>query len=359
MNNVKNFRKKIFLNSQYCTYYFEGKTTVLAGIMRSFGYKYSIELPEEKLKQVNTTYRKFNAIMNGCVAFEIILYLYLFVFPNFTSFIKLPFAASVLTLALIPLVVLYFTYLGVNYLYENYLQRYIGTFQKTKFKPQPENVDEKAFENYEKTSPKSAYILGLILVLFFLYVFVPVWVENLNIKKQFNKVVNLSNIYLTFVPISAEVYANRAYAKFSLKQYKAAVTDYERANKYSSPDNFADDIVGVKTYYLPKEEMLKEFDKAIASEKEEPVKYLLKYEKATYLLKNNDYNSALNIYNEILQAYKNKKKVFFSPARAYYNRGVSKMSLGDSYGGKIDFMIAKRMCPECKFNMETTLVRRP
>ena len=133
MNNVKNFRKKIFLNSQYCTYYFEGKTTVLAGIMRSFGYKYSIELPEEKLKQVNTTYRKFNAIMNVCVAFEIILYLYLFVFPNFTSFIKLPFAASVLTLALIPLVLLYFTYFGVNYLYENYLQRYIGTFQKTKF----------------------------------------------------------------------------------------------------------------------------------------------------------------------------------------------------------------------------------
>lgn len=357
--NINDYRKKVFLNSQYCTYYNENNSTVLAGIMRSFGYKYSVVLPDEKLKEINKTYRKFTTIMNTCVAVEILLYIYLIIFPFFTEFIKMPFIAAVLVLSLIPLVVLYLTYIGVNYLYENYLTRYVGTFQRTKFKPQLKNIDEKAFSEYKKTPKKSAYILGAMIVIFCLYAFVPVLIENLNINKKFNGVVKTSNIYLTFVPISAEVYANRAYAKFNLKQYKDAEKDYEAANKYSLSDTFSDDILGVKTYYLDKDEMLKEFNAAIAAEKEEPVKYLLQYEKATYLLKNKDYNSALKIYNSILNAYLQKKKVFFSPAKAYYNRGTVRNILGDANGAKLDFEIAKRMCPECKFNAETTLVQKP
>ena len=357
--NINDYRKKIFLNSQYCTYYNENKSTVLAGIMRNFGYRYSVLLPDEKLKGINKTYRKFTAIMNVCVAVEIILYIYLVIFPFFTQFMKMPFIAAVLILSLIPLVLLYVSYLTVNYLYENYLTRYVGTFQKTKFKPELTNISEQDYLTYKRTPRKSVYVLGALIVIFCLYAFVPVLIGNFNLNKKYEQAVTLSNIYLTFVPISPEVYADRAYAKLQLKQYQAAEADYEAANKYSLSDNFSTDILGAKTYYLQKDEMLKEFDDAINSEKEEPVKYLLQYEKATYLLKNKDYQSALNIYNSILAAYRQKKKVFFSPARAYYNRAVAKQAIGNYSDANLDITIAKRMCPKCEFSTETTLIQRP
>lgn len=357
--DINDYRKIIFLNSQYCTYYNENKSTVLAGIMRSFGYRYSVILPDEKLKEINKTYRKFTAVMNACVAAEILLYIYLVIFPFFIEFMKMPFVASVLVLSVIPLIVLYLTYFGINFLYENYLTRYVGTFQRTKFKPQLENIDGKVFAEYQKTPRKSVYVLALIIIIFCLYAFIPTLIGTLNMHKKYDFADKISNVYLKFVPISPEVYADRAYAKSQLKQYRDAEKDYEAANKYSLSDNFKYDILGVKTYYLQKNEMLKEFDNAINAEKEESVKYLLQYEKATYLLKNNDYNAALNIYNSILTAYKQKKKVFFSPAKAYYNRGIIKNSLGDTAGAKLDITIAKKMCPECKFNFDTTLIQRP
>lgn len=71
--DIKDFRKNIFLNSQYCTYYIDKGCTVLAGIMRSFGYKYAVKLPQEKLAQVNAVYRKFTTLMNCIVGIEILL----------------------------------------------------------------------------------------------------------------------------------------------------------------------------------------------------------------------------------------------------------------------------------------------
>ena len=357
--NLNDYRKKIFLNSQYCTYYNESKGTVLAGIMRSFGYRYSVILPDEKLKEINRIYRKFTSIMNLIVAVEILLYIYFIIFPYYTEFMKLPFFASVLVLSILPLIVLYFTYIGINYIYENYLTRYVGTFQKTKFQPKLTNIDEKAFQNYKKTPQKSVFVLLILVIIFSLYAFIPYIIKSLNINQKYDGVLKLTNAYLAFVPVAPDVYAQRAYAKFNLKQYKAAEKDYELANKYSLSENFSDDILGVKTYYLPKNEMLKEFDNAINAEKEEPFRYLLEYEKASYLMKNKDYNAALNIFNKILNAYENQTKVFFSPAKAYYSRGVAKKFSGDSYGADTDIKAAEVMCPDCKFNFETTLIVRP
>ena len=69
------------------------------------------------------------------------------------------------------------------------------------------------------------------------------------------------------MPVAPEVYAQRAYAKFNLKQYKEAVEDYEKANKYSFSEEFNPDIVGVKSYYLPYDQTISEFDNLIALEK--------------------------------------------------------------------------------------------
>ena len=357
--DINDYRKKIFINSQCCTYYNINNYTVLAGIMRNNGYLYSVKLPDEKIKQINAAYRRFTTLLNSLVAIEILLYIYLVIFPYFIEFMKMPFWISILILAFIPLVVLYFTYIGVNYLYENYLTRYVGTFKKTNFKPNIKYIDDKAFQEYISTPRKSIFVVLILAILFLGYVFTPFIISGLNGSKQYKMADNLAAVYLKLVPIAPEVYADRAYAEFNLKKYKDAVKNYENANKYSLSDNFAEDILGVKTYYLPYKDVLAEFDKAIANEEEKPEKYFLRSEKAAYQIKNKDYVAAYNELNKLLYAYEKNEKVFFSPADVYYNRATVRTVLGDYNGAKLDKIMAEKMCPECKFTTETKLIKKP
>lgn len=126
------------------------------------------------------------------------------------------------------------------------------------------------------------------------------------------------------MPINPEVYAQRAFAKYKLEDYKASVSDFEKANKYSFSDSFDNDILAVKVNYLDKAQMLKEFDKAINLETDSVVRGYILSEKAEYLLKQKDYNASLNIYNSLLAAYRKGDKVSFSPEMAYYYRSLIK-----------------------------------
>lgn len=357
--DINEFRKQLFLKSQYCTFYKVNNNTVLAGIMRDKGYRYAVSLPEEKLKEVNKVYRKFTTLLNSAVAIEIILYIYLVIFPYYLEFMNLPFFVVVLLLSLIPLVGLYLTYVVVNYLYENYLTRYVGTFQRIKFQPMVKYIEENAFQEYLRTPRKSVYILALIILLFFSYILTPFIITSLNRSDKYKSALNFANVYLTFMPVAPDVYAQRAYAKFNLKQYKEAVADYEKANKYSFSDDFNPDIVGVKSYYLPYNQVINAFDEIIAQEKEKPYKYYLMSEKAAYQLKNQHYKDANEILNYLINVYRKGDKVFFSPSLVYNNRGIAKKNLGDIAGAKVDFTVSKKMCPDCKFTLDSTMIQKP
>lgn len=357
--NINDFRKFIFINSQYCNHYEVGNNTVVAGIMRNIGYLYQQNLTTEQISAYNKEYRKFTTIVNSVVAFEILLYVYAVIFPYFIKFMEQPFFITVLMLSTIPLLALYLTYIVANSFFEKYLINTFGQNKKTKFSPTIKNIDENSFNKYVSTPRKSIYLMLLVIAIFVGYVVTPLYIDNFNITKKYKSTVSLANVYLKFVPISPNVYAQRAYAKFKLKQYKEAIADYELANKYSLSDSFSEDIVGVKTYYLPYKTMLEEFDKAINIEESESAQYLLRYEKAVYQLKNKNYKVAYSELNELVKAYEQKKNVHFAPSSAYFNRGVAREALGDIKGANLDKRKAKTMCPECKFNQETTLVNRP
>lgn len=360
MDIIKNFRKKIFMNSPYFNFYTVKGNTVLRGILKEIGYRYAIELPKEKLTEVNKTYRKMNTILNSLVAAELLLYIYLVIFPFFTEFMKLPFIAVIIILSLIPLMCLYLTYIVVNYLYESYLAKYIGTFQKVKFQPDLNKIDEAQYQEYKTTSRKSSYLMALIAVIFFGYVCTPLVLNSMLNAEKFKGASKLASAYLTFVPINPEVYAQRAFAKYKLEDYKASVFDFEKANKYSFSDSFDNDILAVKVNYLDKAQMLKEFDKAINLETDSVVRGYILSEKAEYLLKQKDYNASLNIYNSLLAAYRKGDKVSFSPEMAYYYRSLIKKATGDVSGAKLDYAIASRMCPECEYpKMRVLKVRKP
>ena len=55
---IEDLRKKIFISSQYCTYYLEEDKTVISGIMHNCGYKYGEKLSDDVIFSVERTMRK-------------------------------------------------------------------------------------------------------------------------------------------------------------------------------------------------------------------------------------------------------------------------------------------------------------
>lgn len=357
--NIKDFRKKVFLNSQYCTYYIDNKLTVLAGVMREFGYKCRGKLSAEVLEKIDETYRKYTTIMNCIVGLEIVLYLYAFVFPYYLKLIQLPFFVLALLLSIIPLVFLYLTYISVNCFYENYLKTQIGEFQKVKFKPTIYNIESSAFEKYKKTPKKSVYVVAFMMIAFLYYAFTPVVVDGLISAKQYKVALSVANVYSKIVPIFSDIYAQRAYAKFKLKKFEDAVSDFQLANEYSNSNVYGLDILGVKTYYLSFNDMVKGFDKEIAHREDEVEKGFLQAEKANYLMKNKKYADALAIYNSLIASYVKGDDTAFAPDEVYFHRGKARQLTGDVIGAQNDFIITKKMCQSCVFDLETNLVNKP
>jgi hypothetical protein len=357
--DIRDFRKTIFINSQYCTYCIENGNTVLAGIMRNVGYKYAEKFSPEKIQQMNATYRKYTTIMNSIVGLEIILYLYLFMFPNFLNLMQLPFFIAAITLCAIPLIALYLTYIVINNVYEKYLNKTFGEFQKTKFSPTIYNVEPQAYETYLKTSKKSVYVLAFIIIIFAFYTYTPILIDNLVAHENYQSALTISNIFSKIVPIQPDIYAQRAYTKFKLKDYKNAIADFELANAYSKSNAFDLDILGVKLYYLPFDEMINEFDRKIADCEKKHEKEFFMDEKANYLMKHKKYAQALSIYNELLKTYAKGEYIAFSADEVFYNRGLAKKYTGDLHGASIDMQIAHNMCQSCTFDYETKLIRKP
>lgn len=356
---MNDFRKTIFKNSQYCNYYIDNDSTVFAGVMRNWGYKYETKFSEETKAQMNEVYRNFTTLMNCIVGAEILLYLYLFVFPYYLKLLELPFFVFGFVLSAIPLVMLYLTYIAVNYLYETSLQKKLGEFNKVKFLPTIYNVEPEAYAAYKKTSKKSVYVMALVMGAFLYFVFTPIVVGNFVTAGKYQAVLKTANLYTKLVPIFPDVYAQRAYANFKLGKYEDAVKDFELANSYSRSHVFDWDILGVKTCYLPFKDVVNAFDAAIVRRDKNIEKQFLMAEKADYLMKNKKYHQALAIYDELIMTYRKREEVAFAPDEVYFNRGVAKSLVGDVRGAAVDKAVAKKMCSVCEYDFETKLVRKP
>ncbi len=357
--NIRDFRKFIFINSQSCTYYIDRDSTVFAGILRNIGYKYNQKFDGNIIKQIEKDYRKNITALNFIFAFEVILYIYLFFFPLFTKIMALPYFIAIIIFAIIPLIALYVTYFIFNKKYESYLIGLIGKFEQTQFRPNIYNVEPSAYERYVKTPRNSIYAIISIVFLFLLYAYTPNFISNLNIKEKYNSVIKLSNIYLRFVPINSDIYAQRGYANYKLGNFKKAISDYEKANKYSLSNSFDFEILGTKILTMSKDETLQEFDKYINDHEQENFKYFLKSQKAIYLQQNKEYKEALKIYDELITKYEKEKIDTFPADLVYYNRGIIKSIIGDNYGANIDKRKARMMCYDCSFDAILTLVQRP
>ena len=103
----------------------------------------------------------------------------------------------------------------------------------------------------------------------------------------------------------------------------------------------------------------KEFDKEIAHREDEVEKEFLQAEKANYLMKNKKYADALVIYNSLIASYLKGNDNAYAPNEVYFYRGKARQLTGDVIGAQSDFIMTKKMCPSCVFDLETNLVNKP
>lgn len=356
--NIRDFRKNIFVNSQYCTYYLDQNNTVAAGILRSNGYKFQNKFSEEQILKLEKMYRNYTTLLNCAVGIEIVLYIYCVLFPFFVQFLQLPYFIAVLIFAVPPLVALFLTYVVFDGIYQNKLKEF-GEYEKVKFKANVYNVEPSAFDRYMTTSRKSGYILLIAMLIFIYYAFTPIFIDILNTKGKYEQVIKSANLYLKFVPINSDVHAQRAYAKYKLDKFDEAVKDYKAANLYSNSDTFDYDILGAKIKTISFEDAVKEFDNALAKAEDKASKYYIQGEKAIFLQQNKKYNEALKIYDMLINAYKNNESEGFAVDNVYYNRSLIRTAIGDASGAASDLAASKSMCSDCNFDLELHLVRQP
>ena len=205
-------------------------------------------------------------------------------------------------------------------------------------------------------SRKSNYVLYFIVLMFIFYILVPFGIINLNSGKNYNLAIKVSDIYLKIIPVSADVYQSRAFAKFNKGLYSQAVEDFELSDKYSFSDENEYFILGTKTYYAPEEEVLKAYDKLIAEAKVKTIKYNLLGDKAVYLLKNGDTASANKIFDELSAAFHNGIDIYFPVEKVYYYGGIARKTLGIDENADSDIEFAKQICKTCNFDYSTGLI---
>ena len=357
--NSELIRKKIFLNSQYNFYYSEKNSTVFRGILKDLGYLYNEEMTEDKINKVSCLYSKMYNLLIALIAIELILYIYFIVFPFYIDFMSYSVVLFVLIFSIIPIVALYLTNIFVNGLYENSLKKLLGNYRKVKYNSNLKNFNELTYKKYLKTEKKSVYIMLLIALIFFSYVFTPSIVKSLINVGKYNTASKISSVYLKFVPVSSDVYSARGYAEYKLKKYKEAAADYEKANKYSMSNSFANDILASKINYLSYDEMIKEFNNAISNETNKLTRSRFLYEKANYEFENQKYMDAIKNYNSLLSTYQKGKNVHYMPEIAFYNRAKAKLATGDKKGALQDYKYANYICPKCNFQYKSTLNARP
>ncbi len=346
----------LYANNIRYYYGFDRNSTFVRGFLKQ-SYKFSRLLSEKELFAID---KKFSFLSFVAMVFSvilIILYLYLIFFNFYLEIQKFPPFLFALTLTFPMFLAVVCPLFLVAQKYEAYLKTY-GDYQKEKqtFRLPP-NSGKNTVAGFEfhKQRIINESLIGLCVILaftFFALFFnaIPRVSKDLIKKGNYKLALLLSDVGIKISPVSSINYGHRAVAKYYLKDYSGAASDYEMANKYSQDPVYDADLFVVKSKILTKEQLLNEYDKSINAQVDKYDKYSAIYSKANYLYSVGDYQAALNYYNELVVAYLKGEKIMFSPATLYFKRGSTYSKLGNANASQKDIKIAESMCVDCNYS---------
>lgn len=177
--------------------------------------------------------------------------------------------------------------------------------------------------NFFKFHPIFAQILVIIVIMVIGIIIYSPFDKILNAieNQNYEKAINIANIGSKIYP-SSKWYSFRGYAKFQTGDFQGAIQDYDKAYKLETDDykiiNF-DNKIFIKYYMKDYKSALNDFDYEINNAKDEFIKDSFLWDKAQFLYNIEEYEKALDIYNDLL-IKSDEDKIYLLKARLYFER---------------------------------------
>lgn len=309
--------------------------TIIKSINNTFaGYKYNAEFSDESLNSLRKVIKNFKRFSTIAVLLSYFILVYGFVFPHYDLFKNNNAKIIIIVFA----IVLPFIVMGImSFLFELYLKKKYGKFERTHF-PSSNVIETQSYKEF-KFEILKIFILLMIIGGIYFWIGSPYETTmNLINKGKYSDAVKITTIWSKILPVDAQWYALRGYARFYDGDYKGAIADYDRAyqlknNEYKSMS--FDNKIYIKYILSDYESAIDDFDNEIAKTKNDGERDSLLWDKAQFLYNIGEYKNALKIYNELItksvddRIYLVENRLYYERAQVYKSLGMDKESLAD------------------------------
>lgn len=305
----------------------ENGETIIKSINNTFrGYKYNKIFSDDDLNDLRKVIKNFKRFSTVSVLLFYLILVYGFVFPNYQLFANNNLKIVIIIFALVlPFVILLF----ISLLFEFYLNKKYGSFERTHF-PVTNIIETQSYRDF-KLEILKIFLLLMVIGGIYLWIGSP-YETTLNLinKGKYSDAVKMTTLWSKILPVDAQWYSLRGYAKFYDGDYKGAIEDYDKAyilknNEYKSMS--FDNKIYIKYILNDYESAIDDFDNEIKKTKDDGERDSLLWDKAQFLYNIGEYKNALKIYDELIKKSEDDR-VYLVENRLYYERAQVYRSLG-------------------------------
>lgn len=301
--------------------------TIIKSINNTFaGYKYSAIFSDESLNALRKVIKNFKRFSTIAVLLSYFILVYGFVFPNYELLKNDVVKVGIIVFA----VILPFIILAImSFLFEFYLKKKYGNFERTHF-PSTNVIETQSYREF-KFEILKIFILLIAIGGIYLWIGSPyeTTMDLIN-KGKYSDAVKMTTIWSKILPVDAQWYSLRGYARFYDGDYNGAIEDYNKAyqlkdNEYKSMS--FDNKIYIKYILNDYESAIDDFDNAIKQTQDEGEKDSMLWDKAQFLYNIGEYKNALKIYNDLIKKSEDDR-IYLIENRLYYERAQVYKSLG-------------------------------
>ena len=316
--------------------------TIIKSINNTFsGYKYNTKFSDNDLNILRKVIKNFKRFSTISVLLSYFILIYCFVFPNYEILKDNVIKIGIIAFAFIlPFIVLSL----ISFLFEIYLKKQYGKFERTHF-PTTNVIETQSYNDF-KLEILKIFILLIVIGGVYLWIGSPYETTmNLINKGKYSDAVKMTTIWSKILPVDAQWFALRGYARFYDGDYKGAIEDYDKAYKLKNNEYKCmsfDNKIYIKYILNDYESAIDDFDNEIEKTKDEGEKNSLLWDKAQFLFNIEEYNNALNIYNDLIKKSEDDR-IYLVENRLYYERAQVYKSLGKEKEAQADEQKAQEL----------------
>lgn len=324
-----NLFKQIYKYSPMNFYAVTSNSTVIKSINNtSLGYEFDKIFNAEEIKSAWSQIKLHKRISTILIFLLFIFLLYEFIFPQYSFLVNNSwYINAIIMLVTLGVVCQSITYLCTK-IFEKILEKNFGKFKKIKFIPSI-NIDENYYKLF-KIEVIKVLVLLIILITGFSFISPFSCAKQLLAQERYKEAVKFTTIGTKIFPIAQEWYSMRGFANYKLGNYHDAISDFDKAYKLCAEGfniiNF-DNKIFIKYIMKDYEGALADFDKEIKKTRGSSENDEFLWDKAQFLYNINQYEEALEIYNELIDKAENDR-IYLLKDRLYYERALVYKKLG-------------------------------